>query len=217
MKIKKVIASVIAAAFCCNMIAGTASAHNEDYWNGEYIGQNNGVRLYLRLDNSAITSLLTYSDVYKYGTDWNGISSKAEVSVINYAPGMPSIANQTLVFGKTYEDDTMGEAKRYTNTGSEAHANGNWSYVTIYMNTAPYVYEGEKNKTKAAKKVFLHEIGHALKLSHPIQIPYYEGHIYGNGAPYAIMNSGLPSTVGEWVSLEIAQHDKDNLIAKWGK
>lgn len=216
-KIKKVIASVIAAAFCCSMIAGTASAHNEDYWNGNYIGQDNGVRLYLRLDSSAITSILTYNDVYQYGTNWHRISSKVSVAVINYAPGMPTIADQTLVCGKKYEDDTLGQTKRYTKSGYEAHANSDWAYVTIYMNNDPYVYEGTNNKTKAAKKVFLHEVGHALKLSHPRKLSYYEGHIYGPGVPYAIMNQGLPVKVGEWVSYEIAQHDKDNLIAKWGK
>lgn len=56
MKIKRCIASVTAAAFCAAMAAGTASAHNEDIWQGKYIGKNDA-NIILRLDPSAITPL----------------------------------------------------------------------------------------------------------------------------------------------------------------
>ena len=69
-------------------------------------------------------------------------------------------------------------------------------------------------KIFAAKKVFTHEVGHALKLSHPIQNPTLQGHVYGPGVPSAVMNQGLPNNY--YIQVVPSNHDYNNLKAKWG-
>ena len=222
MKIKRCIASVIAAAFCSTLIAGSAAAHPKDIWQGKYIGRNDA-RIVLRLDSSAITSFLTYDDVYKYGTDWNGISSNVNVTVINYAPGMPTVAGQMFVMGKKLEAGALGLTVpydssyniMYDSSGKEYEYHSDWSYVRIYMTTLDSSYSQVRYKTNTAKMTFIHEVGHALKLAHPIVDD--DLHDTGYGRPYAVMNQGcVDPSFFPYVTGTVDEHDKECLRYKWG-
>ena len=138
-------------------------------------------------------------------------------------PGMPSMSNTVMVYGAdsdflaglvglTLCYDKDGYLRdRYDNAAYEL----DWSYSIIYMNTESSKY-GLYTKTRTAKMTFMHEVGHVLKLSHPAQNSSYEGHTYNGGKPLAVMNQGAPGFGDKSVAEEVAQHDKDNLIAKWG-
>lgn len=72
------------------------------------------------------------------------------------------------------------------------------------------------NTSEMGIRVFRHEIGHALKMAHPIQNGSLKDHNY-NGYPIALMNQksvngGSTNVVSQWVT----NHDKYNLIKKWG-
>lgn len=60
---------------------------------------------------------------------------------------------------------------------------------------------------------FTHEVGHSLKLAHPVNNSSLSGHVY-NGLPYAVMCQGMPNSTN--VASTVSSHDKDNLKAKWG-
>lgn len=137
---------------------------------GKYIGTD-FVKLIFRVDGTALTSLLTYNNVYKYGTDWNYITTSVHVDILNYSPGMPSVSGHMMISGKTFDDDTLGELISYNAAGEPVGENSDWKYVAIHMNTDPDAFAGADDQVKAARKTFLHEVGHALKLSHPEKIP----------------------------------------------
>ncbi len=70
-----------------------------------------------------------------------------------------------------------------------------------------------QKKIIVAKKTFTHEVGHALKLSHPIRNSNLANHIY-SGLPRSIMNQGYPNSTN--VSSTIVIHDVGNIVSKWG-
>lgn len=70
--------------------------------------------------------------------------------------------------------------------------------------------------TANARKTFLHEVGHALKLKHPEINANLSAHTVSNGRPYAIMNQGYVRSSSDAVAPDIAFHDKVCLKTKWG-
>ncbi len=221
MKFKKRIAPILAGALVGAIaLTSTASAHPYDYYSGKYIGQN-GADLLLRISTSAQTDLLNWTDVYSAGYNWNNISSKVNVRLIYSSSGMPSFSGEMLVVGKYYEDDTLGETIFYDSNGNPMKSwddyalNTDWSYSQIYMSTNTTYFKETSNPSNTAKMTFLHEIGHALKLSHPYKHDSLPEHTI-NGLPIAIMNQGAPGDKGGATSGTITAHDKSNLIAKWG-
>lgn len=223
MKIKRVIAAVLAGICCMNLIAGSASAHDEDIYGGSYIGKTKA-DFVLRINSSARTDILTYSDVYQHGYDWNNISGNVQLGVAVAGGGMPSIADQINVNGcdllSSNAQKTYGRSIYYDKNWNECGPSADCYAAKIEMNTSENVYSNLDNlsdKQAMAKKVFVHEVGHILKLRHPWQSSKYEvysGHDYG-GYPYAIMNMGdlwdEPCSADE-----ITEHDKSCLIKKWG-
>ena len=75
-----------------------------------------------------------------------------------------------IVTGKSYTDGTLGETIPRKADGSIANVDDNWAGVSIRMNTNSNAFSGASNPTTAAKKTFIHEVGHTLKLSHPKKI-----------------------------------------------
>ncbi|MDE7229549.1 MAG: hypothetical protein K2N56_03635 [Oscillospiraceae bacterium] len=214
MKIKKAIASVIAAVFCLTMITGTASAHPTEINAGKFTNSSK-LDILIRIHPTAITSsLLTYNDVYKYGTDWNGISSNVKINIREDTTGMPTIASEGLVCGEDLGEGYFGKTSYYRANGTQVYGFMDYDYVIISINSDPNAFDGARDKKEAARKTYLHEIGHALKLTHPITLNY-DDHIY-NGLPYAVMNQKKPIVDGEWISPTITPHDKQCLIEKWG-
>lgn len=219
MKLKKRAIPMLAGVLTAVMLTSTASAHPYDYWQGKYIGKSNAEILF-RIDTSAQTDLLTWAGVYQYGYDWNNISSKVKVSLALAGPGTPSIYGAMSVMGQSFEDGTLGRTIPYDSNanimikGNEYDVDSNWASVRIYMNTNPNAFDCYVSSTISAKKTFIHEIGHALKLKHPDR--YEEGHNYYSGYPHAVMNPKPPDYRNLQSAKEITDHDKSCLIAKWG-
>ena len=236
MKIKRCLASVTAAAFCAAMITGTASAHTNDVYAGFYyimspstvvggsptIVQRTTANFVLMINPSAFNSTLTYADVYSHGTDWNGISSKVDLRTINnYYGGIPDVMNQIDVEGENIPSEDgyiiLGNTVPFDINYDVANVDFSWFDAKIIMNTsdeAEQFYLINDAEKLHRRKVFVHGVGHVLKLKHPICRSSASGHTI-NGYPLAIMNQQSPYT-NDHVSATIAQHDKDCLIEKWG-
>lgn len=73
----------------------------------------------------------------------------------------------------------------------EGSANDDRAYATVAVNTNSNAFSGAADTTAAARKTFIHEVGHLLKLCHPAVNSSLEDHTH-YGYPYAIMNQGLP-------------------------
>lgn len=213
---------MLTGALAAILLTSTASAHPYDYWSGKYIGKDNA-EILLRIDTSAQTSFLTWGDVYQYGYDWNNISSKVKVSLALAGSGTPSLYGAMGVIGKWYDNGKLGETIPYDSNGNPMEiaediydVNANWAGVIIYMNTNPIAFSSDGKLTNGARKTFLHEVGHALKLSHPLTNSSISGHIK-SGRPVAVMNYGYPDRdSGGGVSPTITDHDKSCLKTKWG-
>lgn len=238
---KRVMAFFMAVTMA--LTSTTAYAHNADVYGGSYIGRDTA-NFVLRIEPTARTEALTYLDVYRYGTEWNGISSKVKLSVANVAYETPAIDNQICVRGKDmggkleevkdeygnimYDENgnkiyniifDAGETTYYDKNGKPfTNKNLNIAYCAIDMNVwteANEFYKREDTPKDVPRKVFLHEVGHALKLKHPV-----EGGLSFcsdcHGFPVAVMNQGFPGDFG-YVSSTITDHDKSCLRTKWGE
>lgn len=219
MKIKKRIIPVLAAVLVSmNAVASTALAHPYDYWNGKYIGKSDA-KLLFRITQSAQTDLLNWVDVYSAGYGWSNISDNVEIGLVYATSGMPSFSGEMVVFGKEYTDGTLGETFIYGSSGelepTNNNLNSNWDHVAIAMNTDSNIFNLASDPIAAARKTFVHEIGHALKLCHPVQAPNTDRHNIDD-LPKAIMNPGFPNSQGGATSATITAHDKTCLRAKWG-
>lgn len=214
---KKQMVSALAGVLAASVaLTSTASAHTGDIWGGKYIGTNKA-NILLRINQSAQTSLLNWKNVYSYGYNWNNISSNVKVSMIYIeGPCVPSMADEMHVYGDSSLGNYLGLTLPYDSKGNRIGYDDNWAYVRITMNTASSAFSAASNPTLAAKKTFLHEIGHALKLCHPIENSNYSGHTKANGIPIAIMNQGFPGTQSGATSSYITDHDRSCLKAKWG-
>lgn len=202
----------------CTLTSFSASAHNQDYFNGVYKGSSAPYNIKFVITESAQTSLLN-SSVYQAAWAWNNISSKVgSIGIAMYTPGMPTYGF-FAVYGKNFDDDgTLGETIPLDASGKKVSEESDWASVKIYMNTSTSAYSGFSNKTTVAKAVFIHEVGHALKLAHPMNNKYAAGHIYcGNNEylPFAVMNQGSPNGLER--AYTVQEHDRENLIAKWGR
>lgn len=188
-------------------------AHPSDYAGGSYLSTAmcDQSLLKFQVHTSAQTNLLT-SEVYGGYTEWDGISSEVDVYVIMYTSGMPSTGFYQ-VLGEVYSSSMLGKTVPRDAEGNIVSLDSDWNSVTIYMNTLEEAYSKAENATQAARGTFLHELGHSLKLTHPAAGSSYALHWY-NGYPKAVMNSGYSAV---YASSSVTDHDRMNLVAKWGK
>lgn len=218
MKIKKRVIPMLAGMVTAVMLTSTASAHPLDYYAGKYIGKN-GAEILLRIEPSAQTDLLDWAGVYQYGYDWNNISSNVNVSLVYASVNTPTTYGAMSVCGFDPADDRdLGGTLAFDSNGIPTDDfTVNWSKVTIYINTSREAFVNGycRNPQEAAKKTFLHEIGHALKLKHPFISNGLGGHTI-DGRPTAVMNQGYPGEYYDAVSPTITAHDISCLKAKWG-
>ena len=228
---KRLIALFTAAAVACT--STTAYAHTGDVFGGKYTDRTKA-NFYVRIHSSAEKSVFSFSNVYMYGEEWNGISSNVKLYVQRVGESVSTDLNQINVIGVQWDIDretkkiTMGRTFAYDRYGNECGLDDDWYYSRIGMNVSEDASDqyicycpNYEDRLAMKRKVFLHELGHALKLAHPVQNSNYSMHEYKyDGYPKAIMNEGgldSPEDRPEYVSLTIADHDKSCLIAKWGK
>lgn len=223
------------------MIAGTASAYSDDHYKYSYfivspatsVGGNLTITkrtradFVLRINPSAVTDQLTYSNVYNLTTEWNGISSNVRLSIVDASNGyVPTLIDQININGEDSGGDysesgdnvkikfESGETFFYDMDGNPTNPyESDVVYSYIVMNTWDKGSVLYQQFPEAARKSFLHEVGHSLLLSHPAW-GNYSGHTYG-GFPKAVMSQGFPGDY-PFVSSTITEHDKSCLIAKWG-
>lgn len=224
MKFRKRIAPILMGVFVGTVVlTSTASAHNGDYWLGKYIGKS-GADILLRITSSAQTDLLNWVDVYSGGYSWCNISSNVNVRLAYSTAGMPALSGEMYVVGEYRADRVLGKTIPYNSTGEIAwkdeynkiyDVQANWDCVKIIMNTNPTAYSNASDPSAAARMTFIHEVGHALKLSHPVKSSSISGHNI-NGLPSAVMNQGFPGNYNGATSATVTAHDKVCLKAKWG-
>lgn len=204
------------AIILCTLTSFTVSAYNGDYFGGTYKGSAVPYNIKFVIDPSAQTSLLN-SSVYQSAWAWNNISSKVGgIGIAMYTPGMPTYGFFPVYGDESLPYNVLGMTKCYNTSGNKVSVDSDWASVKIYMNTSSSIYSGISNKTNVAKAVFIHEVGHALKLSHPAKSGSLSGHDKGENKnlPLAVMNQGFPN--GDEVSSTVTSHDRENLKAKWG-
>lgn len=210
--IKKISVILLSTLVLSSVSSFTVSAHNLDYFGGVYTNSSTISNMKYKVESSAITTTLT-SSVYYSAYAWDDISSTVgSIGIAISVPGMPS-TGFFGVLGQAYYDGTLGETIPRDSNGNIVGANNNWTSVSIYMNTASNAFSGAEDATEAAKKTFMHEVGHTLKLCHPANNSSASGHYY-SGYPRAIMNQGFPNNTN--VASAITAHDQENLRAKWG-
>lgn len=199
-------------AYLSLVLSTCAYAHVGDYHSGQYLSNStcNQSNLKFRVESSARNSKLT-SAVYSAGTRWNDISSKVDVSVVMATSGMPTTGFYT-VYGTSYDDGTYGELISRNAQGKIVSMDSNWYMVEISMNNDPSAF----SDSNAARRTFIHEVGHALKLKHPSANFSLSGHTYYGGLPKSVMNQGPPSSSKPWIATTVEEHDEINIIGKWG-
>ncbi len=217
---KRVTAFLAAVAMVCT--STTAYAHDSDVFAGKYTTVTKA-DFYVRIHSSALNSVYSFDDVYMYGEEWNKMSSNVDLYVMSVGESVSIDPNQINVIGENIKSAnnglTLGIIEPHDRYGKKCEVHDDWGYCDIKINNT---YEAQNyllskdDTTTAARKVFLHELGHALKLAHPVQSTTHRGNNAYNQYPYAIMNNGgLDGTV--CASNTITTHDKLCLIAKWGK
>lgn len=224
----------------------SVSAHNSDWWIGKN-GYNVG-NLRFNINQSAIISnnlnsmanVGTYSVVRTNGSvtgtgGWNNISSKVSITDVN--SGLTG-SNLVQVQGSNLGLSTAGKIRIFNSSGVEmqepnlGQLSSDWSRAVIMMNNETRIWMSGHTSISVAseriRKVFIHEVGHVLKLRHPDKgntPTIFPGHTvqsfgtYGNGFyPLAVMNTGWAIDVGGYVatSSRVRNHDMLNLRTAWG-
>ena len=228
---KRVIALFTAAAVACTSTTASASGH--EYWEGHYLNELQKDLCFVYL-SSAVSEYFN-KEIFDKIYYWNDVSSNVHVSVMSFAEyesslnaqrNRPSVVTQTPyiigkntselkgAYGKTMLYDAKGKL-RTSDEDVKANLNLDWSCVQIWLNTDSKVFASNPRPLDATQKVFLHEVGHALKLSHPVKDSSLEYH-YIDGYPFSVMNQGLPYDYDR-VCVMPTIHDRLNLIEKWGE
>lgn len=202
-----------------------------NFWPGSYnVGIYNGVaHIQVIVEASAYSNPTIEEDYFESVKVWNNLSD----NVIIYGPGetVPSgIVPMVVTFkGKSFGSTTTMASTIGTNAeGITADqlptvTYQNWSSVTIYISN-DYVFS-ETN----ARKTIAHEMGHALKLTHPWQITNLQNVENGRGG-YSesgdkyIGNTRVLSIMNQWPATDSTNltastpkmHDIINLCNKWG-
>lgn len=214
MRLKRILSIIVSVSMAISMLTFKTSAHNYDFFSGTYMSNSpcNQSSIGFVVYASAQNSLLNYNNVYSKAFAWNNVSSKVSVRIAMYSSGMPT----TTFFGVIGEDlgsKVAGMTSVYDANGNAVSANSNWYRVTITMNNGS-IFNSASSPSQAAAMTFIHEVGHALKLSHPAMDSNLSNHTYEGGRPCAIMNQGFPNQT--YIPTAPVLHDKQNLMAKWG-
>jgi hypothetical protein len=218
------------------MVTVQADAHDTDWWNGTVPYNNNNPRnVTIQISQNALVPGVLTMDRYEMamvrGIGWNEINgSRIHISRVSQDQW-----GHISVMGWRYpaNSGTLGELIPRGQFGSIVGPNDNWQGVEIRMNdnnsgiwTTGDFHPGGAIVYNRVVKTFIHEVGHALKLSHPApgnNATHIAGHTIrwdyrlGDGErfyPSAVMNTGFPDweTPTSWMR---TQHDRDNAARRW--
>ena len=136
---------------------------------------------------------------------WNGISSKVKISSYSYS-GDSSNTADINIRSANLTGTTIGVTHIY-----KKNVLGGYTEVSISSSNAKIAQARielspsllSANSSTQRYKTVIHEIGHALALMHPVLI---------NCTNRAVLQQSSTS----YSATTIVQHDRTNLIAKWG-
>ncbi len=196
-----------------------------NYFTGSLLGQGNNINIKINLittgsDSVYLNGVISNSNVAfaNYGL-WNNVSSHVTI----YGPNdtVPSGTNafQVDVKGSTSLDDVSGKAHLY--------------YYDVLMDLDDDATRAEillnvsldsdlRDNPQRQSEVFLHELGHVLKLAHPKEtvglMPIYNGRgaYSGDNKVIGLMNNGNATSGGNLSCRVPKWHDKINLKNRWG-
>ena len=206
-----------------------------NYWEGDYIGQAGNARYIKFIIDSTGDDSVYLNDVFQEEDfdvidDWKNKSS----NIIIYGPNdtvPPGIAYTGVTFkgkiftleGGGFDDNTMGETWGIDNFGNDMWWYDNWNSIIIYLNVnAGTVLDGsDEENYRFREKTILHEMGHAQKLAHPMQIEDIaivlngRGGYSSNTSVVALMNQWNPMSSSNLTCRKPKLHDLINLNNKW--
>ena len=193
-----------------------------NYFTGSLIGQGNYTYVKINLVTTGPNSLLRNGGIdlnsfNSYG-EWNGVSSH----LIVYGPNdtVPSgiTAFQVDVKGSTSISGSGKTNLYYNSTQVSIDEDATRAEILLDISTNSSLLYNEVRQSE----VFLHEVGHVLKLAHPKEdeglMPIYNGrgHYSGDNVVVGIMNQGNASYSDNLSCVTPKWHDKINLINRWG-
>ena len=228
------------------VVSKLATSNFNNFWSGGYsAGIYNGVAyIKIKLDQSILSHSVYSGNDFSAALWWNGLSNNVKI----YGPNdsVPSGITPIIVtfatdsslsvttFGATIPNGkTNSELQALTSSQIATLYTSNWNKITIYLNgktgsSNPFVmfFPDETDRLVQLNKVICHEMGHALKLAHPMEsnndgirhtFTGSRGNYSGNESVYAIMNQGsFNGTNGYLLTASKPQdHDIINLISKW--
>ena len=222
----------------------TTSTFN-NFWSGGYsAGIYDGVaHIKIQLDSSIAAHSLYSGNDFSAALLWNGVTE----NVVIYGP-TDAVPNGITPFVVTFAADaSVGSAgfgvtipngyslssfTQLSSSQQNALLVSDWSSVTIYLNGIVgtdnpfYSNVSDINRADQINKTICHEMGHALKLAHPIQsnssgsrhtFPNCRGNYESQQSVYAVMNQGLfyNETISKLTAASPQAHDMTNLNSKW--
>jgi hypothetical protein len=195
-----------------------------NYFTGSYLGQGTHIYIKISADSSLYVNNYVSTNAMNSVNAWNGISSN--VTIYDLDDSVPSsITTFSIEYrGYTEDDGRYGYTQGYKKTllwYNEVSLNEDFSKVVIFINTSDTSSFADESDEELIKKVIIHELGHALKLAHPMEPNGLQPVLNArNNYPYndsvlAVMNQGNPSDPN-LTSCICKWHDKINLKNKWG-
>ena len=179
------------------------AASFSNYWSGAYSGGSSPYTINVIVESSAVTGYLTQS-VYSCATAWNGIDSNIFIRHYpsTYTGSYASADFTVRVRGVNSYGKRFGRLVPTPN-----NVNQNWTSAVIEISTESSSTNNSSYTHTDRQMIFLHELGHALKLAHPHESD-------SSWHPLSIMNQGLPST-RDYIPGRPSGYDKYNLSRKW--
>ena len=195
-----------------------------NYFTGSYLGQGTHIYIKISADSSLYVNNYVSTNAMNSVNAWNGISSN--ITIYDLDDSVPSsITTFSIEYrGYTEDDGNYGYTQGYKKTlfwYNEVNLNEDFSKVVIFINTSDTSSFAGESDDELIKKVIIHELGHALKLAHPMEpnglqpVPNARNNYPYNNSVLAVMNQGDPSEPN-LTSCMCKLHDKINLKNKWG-
>ena len=199
--------------------------HNS-YWYGTYnrgIDELGDLHIKVVIDPSVLLDNIITADMFDVVEYWEEVCDRVHI----YMPDetAPAYALEVKFLYSTISglrEKEMGRTEGISNLyGKGIHYD--WDRVEIQINK-PWIRDGlnfsEPFKSEAIEKTILHEMGHALKLSH-LKDTNVEGY-YNQKTILAVMNQGAPYSDVDNISTNYyaviypSSHDIYSLKQKWG-
>lgn len=202
-------------------------------WDGTYFDNTSGVisargaHLSIGVSESVLSGALNNWEIFDAGHSWNGISGNVSVDIFransdSWNPAKPIPDNERFNiyvemwdFNNTSSRAFLGmfatESFDPDDPYNDDFINSSWRYGRIFLSegTLPGDLSHPLTAQIDREKVFIHEIGHALKLVHPHSTyPYWY--------PLSIMNQGY-ATRDTRIPIRPSGYDRHNLRMKWGE